>query len=77
MQDVRVEIQRLKLADGDRLLLCSDGLTDMLDAAGIADVLGREPSSNEACRLLVEGALEKGGKDNITVVLARYSMPVD
>jgi protein phosphatase len=77
MQDVRVEIQRLKLADGDRLLLCSDGLTDMLDAAGIADVLGREPRSNEACRLLVEAALEKGGKDNITVVLARYSMPVD
>jgi protein phosphatase len=77
MKDVRVEIQRLKLADGDRLLLCSDGLTDMLDADGIADVLGREPRSNEACRLLVEGALEKGGKDNITVVLARYSMPVD
>ena len=76
-EDVRVEIQRWKLADGDRLLLCSDGLTDMVDDAGIADVLGREPRSNEACRLLVEGALENGGKDNITVVLARYSIPVD
>lgn len=76
-KDVRVEIQRRKLADGDRLLLCSDGLTDMLDDAGIADVLAREARSDEACRLLVERALEKGGKDNITVVLARYSMPVD
>ena len=72
--DVRAEIRRWKLADGDRLLLCSDGLTDMLDDAGIAAVLGRETHSREACRLLVEGALANGGRDNVTVVLASYSM---
>lgn len=75
--NVRAEIRRWKVADGDRLLLCSDGLTDMIDDVGIADVLGRETRSDEACRLLVERALEAGGKDNITVVLARYSMPTD
>jgi len=73
--DVHAEIRRWKLADGDRLLLCTDGLTDMIDDAGIAAVLARETRSTEACRLLVDGALANGGRDNITVVLARYSMP--
>ncbi len=74
-KNVRVDIKRWKLADGDRVLLCSDGLTDMLDDAHIADVLAREAGSDETCRLLVESALENGGKDNITVVLARYGIP--
>jgi PPM family protein phosphatase len=76
-RDVRVEIRRWKLADGDRLLLCSDGLTDMIDDVEIADVLGRETRSDQACQRLVERALANGGKDNVTVVLARYSVPVD
>jgi protein phosphatase len=75
--DVRAEIHRSKLADGDRLLLCSDGLTDMIDEACITEVLGRSTDSDEACRLLVESALAKGGRDNVTVVLARYSIPGD
>jgi len=73
--DVRVDIKRWKLADGDRLLLCSDGLTDMVDDAHIADVLAREAGSDETCRLLVDSALENGGKDNVTVVLASYGIP--
>jgi PPM family protein phosphatase len=72
---VRAEIERSTLADGDRLLLCSDGLTDMVEDAEIADVLRHEVRSEEACRLLVDRALANGGKDNVTVVLARYSMP--
>jgi serine/threonine protein phosphatase PrpC len=76
-KEVRAEIQRLKLIDGDRLLLCTDGLTEMMDDSGIADVLGRHTRSDEACRHLVEGALANGGKDNITVVLARYSIPAE
>jgi protein phosphatase len=74
-KNVRAEIRRWKLADGDRLLLCSDGLTDMIDDVGIAEVLGRETRSDQSCQLLVERALANGGKDNVTVVLARYSMP--
>jgi serine/threonine protein phosphatase PrpC len=76
-RDLRAEIRHWKLVDGDRLLVCSDGLTDMIDDAGIADVLGRETRSDEACRLLVERALANGGRDNVTVVVARYSMPED
>jgi protein phosphatase len=72
---VRVEIERATLAHGDRLLLCSDGLTDMVEDAEIAELLRREARSEEACRLLVDRALANGGKDNVTVVLARYSMP--
>jgi protein phosphatase len=76
-KEVRAEIQRWKLLDGDRLLLCTDGLTDMMDDAAIADVLGRETRSEQTCQQLVEGALAKGGRDNITVVLAHYSIPAD
>jgi protein phosphatase len=72
---VRVDIQRLKLADGDRLLLCTDGLTDMLEDEGIARALGTLGPSEDACHRLVDLALENGGKDNVTVVLARYSIP--
>ncbi len=47
----------------------------MVEDGEIAEVLRREPRSEEACRLLVDRALANGGKDNVTVVLARYSMP--
>jgi serine/threonine protein phosphatase PrpC len=39
--------------------------------------LGRETRSDQACQRLVECALAHGGKDNVTIVLARYSVPVD
>src|SRR5436190_3331823 len=73
-KNVRVDIKRWKLADGDQVLLCSDGLTDMLEDASIAELLGRDADSDETCRRLVDSALEHGGKDNITVVLARYGI---
>jgi serine/threonine protein phosphatase PrpC len=73
--DVEVEIQHSLLADGDRLLLCTDGLTEMVPDGRIAEVLAHTEASEEACRALVELALEAGGKDNVTVVLARYTIP--
>lgn len=76
-KDVRVEIQRFKMLGGDRLLLCTDGLTDMVEDSGIAEVLASESRSDDACRLLVERALANGGKDNVTVVVAHYSIPED
>ena len=66
------EIRRLRLADGDRLLLCTDGLTDMVDDATIAAELRRQASSAETCQALVDLALDRGGKDNVTVVVADY-----
>jgi len=66
------DIRRLSLEDGDRLLLCTDGLTDMVDDAAIALALKRGGGSEAACRALVDLALERGGRDNVTVVVATY-----
>jgi protein phosphatase len=66
------DIERFQLADGDRLLLCTDGLTDMVDEPTIAAELHRRASSDEACQALIDLALERGGRDNVTVVLAGY-----
>ncbi len=72
---IQIEIRHLRLMEGDRLLLCSDGLTEELSETEIAEVLRATEGSSEACQSLVNLALQKGGKDNVTVVLARYSIP--
>jgi PPM family protein phosphatase len=69
---VVTELEQLQLADGDRLLLCSDGLTDMVDDDTIAAVLRETGSPQEASQKLLDLALNAGGKDNITIVMARY-----
>jgi serine/threonine protein phosphatase PrpC len=66
------QVQRLHLTDGDQLLLCTDGLTEMVADDGIAAVLADANSSAQACQGLTNLALAGGGRDNITVVLARY-----
>ena len=63
------------LADGDRLLLCTDGLSDLVPESLIAEALRRVPEPADACAILIEQALARGGKDNITVVVARYHFP--
>ncbi|HVH26900.1 MAG TPA: protein phosphatase 2C domain-containing protein [Vicinamibacterales bacterium] len=70
-----IAIDRFTLKDGDRLMLCTNGLTDALDDGRIADVLCRRRQPKEECRSLVDRALERGGEDNITVVLADYRIP--
>lgn len=72
---VQVELKRSRLENGDQLLLCSDGLTEMVSDETIAKVLGAPRSSASASRDLIDLALEAGGKDNVTVVLARYRIP--
>jgi len=73
-EDVEVDVDQLKLASGDRLLLCSDGLTDLVDDDTIRQVLIDCRESAEACRRLVDLALAAGGKDNVTVVIATYTI---
>jgi protein phosphatase len=70
-----VDVQRARLRDGDQLLLCSDGLTDMVQDADIAAILRQAATAAEACQALVDRALEAGGRDNVTVALARYRFP--
>jgi protein phosphatase len=69
---VKGDFQRAYVADGDQLLLCTDGLTEMVNREAIASILGSAATAEEACQALVDRALENGGKDNVTVVLARY-----
>jgi protein phosphatase len=73
-QAVPVEFHHIPLSDGDQLLLCTDGLTDMVEADEIAGVVGKPTLPQEKAQLLVELALKKGGKDNVTVVLAQYAL---
>ena len=69
------EFQQATLTDGDQLLLCTDGLTDMVDDETIGSVLRRAESANEACQLLLAAALKNGGLDNLTIAVARYRIP--
>jgi len=72
-EDVEVDVDRLELTSGDRLLLCSDGLTDLVDDDAIRQVLIESRESAEASRRLVDVALARGGRDNVTVVVAAYT----
>ncbi len=70
---VSAEIHKVRLEDGDIVLLCSDGLTELVKDAEIAETLAAHASDpHEACRRLVEQALEGGGPDNVTVLVGRY-----
>ncbi len=71
-QSLRVEILRGTLAQGEQILLCSDGLTEEVDDAQIAEVLARSDlSAQESVDHLILAALDGGGSDNITVILVR------
>ena len=63
------ETGHVPLEDGDRLLICSDGLTDPLPDPTIADLLRAHPEPRAACAALVDAANEAGGPDNITVAV--------
>jgi PPM family protein phosphatase len=65
----RPEVHGIRLAAGDRLLLCSDGLTKMLAEQQIADLLAAGRDTGATSRSLVQAANDAGGHDNISVVL--------
>ena len=68
---VWIDVQRVHLEAGDVVLLCTDGLTDMLEDDQIAAVLAAETDPPAACARLIAQANEAGGNDNITAVVAR------
>ena len=69
---VKVEAHALEVHAGDRLLLCSDGLTEMVSNEAIAATLQAEREPEAACLSLLAQANEAGGRDNITVVIVRF-----
>jgi serine/threonine protein phosphatase PrpC len=72
---VEADAQEVPLQDGDCLLLCTDGLTDMVGEEKIVQVLAGGDPAETACRRLIEEALAAGGKDNVTAVVVRYAFP--
>ncbi|HEU4396649.1 MAG TPA: Stp1/IreP family PP2C-type Ser/Thr phosphatase [Actinomycetota bacterium] len=72
--DVQVDVpEPLELEPGDQVLLCSDGLTEVVDDDQIAGVLADRADGGDACRALIGAANRAGGPDNITVVLLRVA----
>lgn len=68
---LKVETIKGTLAPGEQLLLCSDGLTEEVSDDGIAAILARGLSAQEAVEHLILAALDNGGSDNVTVLLVR------
>jgi protein phosphatase len=71
---VHAEIHKLKIVHGHTLLLCSDGLTEVVSAETIARILAEDSRPENACNHLIELALSLGAPDNVTVIVARYAV---
>ena len=74
-QDIDVDIHRKRLKSGDSILICSDGLWDMVDDEDIQKIISSNKLPHDACRDLIRKANLNGGKDNISAVIV--SSPVD
>lgn len=72
---VKVEVQEVALQPEDVLLLSSDGLTDMVPNDRITAILADDPDPRRACDRLVDEALERGGRDNVTVIVSHFGAP--
>jgi serine/threonine protein phosphatase PrpC len=68
-ETVEVDVYPLQLHVGDRLILCSDGLTTMLREDDLAATVRREPDPDRLARALVDAANSAGGEDNVTVIV--------
>lgn len=70
MEDVEIDISVQAVRTSDRFLLCSDGLSGLVEAAEMGE-MALDHGPQEACRRLIELACDRGGDDNISVVIAR------
>lgn len=70
-EQVAVDLQSDEVKPGDVYVLCSDGLSGMIDDQDILKIIEESPDLHEACRRLVSVANENGGEDNITAVVVR------
>jgi len=74
-EKARSHVRSFTLKKSDRLLLCTDGLTDMLDDTKIAAILSAETDHQAACKSLVAAANKAGGHDNVTTLVIDWLGP--
>lgn len=67
--DIEVDFFEVKLEKGDRILLCSDGVSNMMDEENLEAIVGAGKEISEICRILIDTAVDNGGKDDATVVM--------
>jgi len=70
--EVYPDVQTIKLQDGDQLLLCTDGLTNMITDEHIAQVLQANAEPGTACQALIAAANAAGGRDNVTTLVVNW-----
>ena len=70
--EVEVDLLTIPIQEGDKVLLCSDGLTSMIDSAAIHRALTENEDPQDAVEALIDLANEAGGEDNITAVLLAF-----
>ena len=68
-----IDLERFRILDHDRILICTNGLTDVVDPQVIGALLGTEQTADEQCAALLDAA--KGAPDDATVVVAHYRVP--
>ena len=68
-EDPEVEITELDIQPGDRLLICSDGLSGVVPVDRLAEIIGRMDPLDKTCQALIDAANQAGGPDNITVAV--------
>ena len=69
---VKVAMTAVELFRNDCLIMCSDGLSNKVPPEELRETVGEIEDLSEACRVLIARANERGGEDNITVVIARF-----
>lgn len=73
---VRPDYVKLDVVNGDRFVICSDGLTKELTDFGIAHFLDEHPDPADAAGAMLNAALENGGRDNISIIVLNVGAPV-
>ncbi|MCL6426254.1 MULTISPECIES: protein-serine/threonine phosphatase PrpC [Bacillus] len=76
-QSVSIDTRSFDIEPGDKLLLCSDGLTNKVEGTELKDILQSDSAPQEKVNLLVDKANQNGGEDNITAVLLELALHVE
>jgi len=72
----RIDVERVGLLDGDTIFMCTNGLSDMVDKKAIARVLALPATPDNQCQTLVNLAMDAGGREDATALVAHYRIPL-